>query len=153
MPDHGEVPMTEPCYKWMHSRLWLCLILYWLVSMTVAGLIARAEVGWIIMCMLIVIIVCMVTERGRWRPWKRVLFVPLAWIAQPLLSIPVLFTVGFFLLSLGREGLIDRAVTFISSLPLVLFAMRQSRLFVSCSVEAPQTMDNRNALAPRPPAS
>ena len=72
----------------------------------------------------------MATERGEWKTWQRVGFVFLAWIVQAVLAIPVLLTIGMLMGAAGRLNLVDRAVTFFASIPVVIFAMRHSRLFV-----------------------
>ena len=126
--------MTETAYRWQHARLGLCLLLYWLGCMIGAGVLARAgaakaETAWIVLAMLVVVTVCMITERGRWKTWQRIMCVPLAWVAQPLFAIPVALTIGVLVFGAGRKDLVDGTITFRSSLPGVLFAMRQSRLF------------------------
>ena len=146
--------MANPPYKWRHARLWLCLILYWLVSMIGAGIlarvgVARAETSWIVLTMLALVIVCMISERGRWKTWQRVLFVPLAWIAQPLLYIPLALPLALMIAVLdfggGRKDLVDRSIVFLSSLPVVLFAMRQSRLFVSAQAGGSESRTEHGA--------
>ena len=100
------------------------------------GTIARAGVNqsyespWIAFVMLVFVSVCMVTERGQWKTWHRIGFVFLAWILQAILTLPVLLTVGAFVHAGGRPDLVDRITAFLASLPIVVIAMRRSRLFV-----------------------
>mgnify|MGYP001591675950 CR=1 FL=1 len=122
--------------RWLQSRLWLCLLLYWLISMIGAGVLARAgartpvEATWIVFIMLVVVIGCMLTERGRWKVWQRVGFVLVSWLMQVILSIPVAFTIGVLVLNSGSPHLADRTIAFLASLPVVIFALRQSSFFV-----------------------
>lgn len=118
-------------YRWRQKRLWLSLILYWLVATGGARFIEKQyEAGWIILIMLIFVSICMITERGHWKLWQRIGFVPLAWIAEAILSPLAAFTIGVLVYSSGREHLVDRAIAFCASLPIIIFAMRQSKLFV-----------------------
>ncbi len=123
-------------YKWHHARLWFYLFFYWLITIGVAGILARSpkfqslELGWVIIAMLLSVCICMATERGEWRIWQRIGFIPVAWFLHPLLMIPFQFSIGLLLYKLGRFHLIDRSTAFWGSLPIVIFAMRRSRLFV-----------------------
>ncbi|MFQ5918326.1 MAG: hypothetical protein ACE5I0_11000, partial [Candidatus Binatia bacterium] len=82
-------------FRWMHARLWLWLILYWLISTIGAGIIYRAggntvaEVAWIVFVVLGFVSVCMITERGQWKVWQRIGFVFLAHIIQAGLATPI----------------------------------------------------------------
>lgn len=75
--------------------------------------------------MLVLVTVCMFTERGRWKMWHRIAAIPAAWIGQALLQVPALVAVG------RRPDIAERMVSLAASLPVVIFAMRQSRLFVT----------------------
>lgn len=89
--------------------------------------------GWIILLMLIVVSVCMWTEKGRLQTWHRIGFVFLSWILQTLLGLMVYLCIGIFL---GPSSpYFDSIVAFLSSVPIVIFAMRQSRLFVATAKE------------------
>jgi hypothetical protein len=121
--------------KWLfrRGRPWLVLFLYWVVCMTGAGAFARAqgpETGWIIMIMLLLVGVCMYAERGDWKLWQRIGFVPLAWAIHAILSIPAGLVVGFLTFAV-RPQLTDRATAFAASIPIVLYAMIHSRLFAT----------------------
>ena len=144
-------------YKWHQARLWLCLLLYWLISMIGAGIIARLteypvfshEIGPMVISMLILVSVCMATERGRWKRWQKICFVPFAYILHVVLFLP-----GLFLLSpLASRHLVGRGACFIASLPIVVFAMRQSRLFVfrhEKDSKAPQEDNSKGQNHPQP---
>jgi len=135
MSFEALVRAFKPKTMWLQARLWLCLILFWQVSVIGAGVLARSEMeslegGWVILCMLALVILCMATERGRWSTWLRVGFVPLAWVAHAILSIPAgVIVAGVLIFIGGRIDLMDRATTLAAAVPIVLFAMRQSRLF------------------------
>ena len=62
--------------------------------------------------------------------WQRIALVPGAWLAQAVLQIPALFAVGLPL-AMGRPDVVERMIGLAASVPVVIFAMRHSRLFVS----------------------
>jgi len=80
--------------------------------------------------MIILVSVCAVTERGRWRTWQRIALVPAAWIAQALLNVPAVLVVGMPVWA-WRPEIADRVTSLAASVPVVIFTMRQSRLFVA----------------------
>ena len=122
-------------HRWLHARFWPALVGYWLVCTGGAGVLTRlgganAGNGWIILVMLVLVSICMGTERGDWQIWKRVGFVPLVWILHAVLSLPA----GIVVVGIVSPELLDRALTFVASLPIAIFAMRRSRLFVTSVV-------------------
>lgn len=122
-------------FRWRWGRVALALIIYWLTSTVGAGLLVRtgyssSEQGWIIILMLSFVSICMVTERGQWSTWKRLGFVPLAWLVHAVLT-PLTLGLGILVYQSGRPELLDRAITFFASIPVVLWAMWRSRLFVA----------------------
>jgi hypothetical protein len=130
--------MPDTPYRWLHARFWPALVGYWLVCTVGAGAIARAgggagaESGWIILLMLVLVSICMGTERGDWQIRKRVGFVPLVWLLHAVLSLPA----GILVVGIVSPELLDRALTFVASLPIAIFAMRRSWLFVAPTEEA-----------------
>ena len=85
--------------------------------------------GRITLVMLVFVIVCMITHRGNWSAWKKIIVVPAAWIVQLTLQLPVAIGLSPFLAWIEpTKG--DRVIVLFSSLPVVIFAMRYSRLFV-----------------------
>ncbi len=131
----GEIAATST-YKWRTGRAWLGLVCFWLLAMAGAGALARLgtdpshEGGWVTLVMLVFVSLCMVTERGEWATWKKIGFVFLAWLVQALLSVAVVLIIGVALVSQQRSHLIDRTSGFLSSIPIVIYAMRRSSLFV-----------------------
>lgn len=122
-------------FRWRWGRVALGLVVYWLTSTGGAGLLraggqSTMESGWVISVMLVFVSICMATERGQWSAWRRVGFVPLAWIVHALLA-PVAFGLGILVYQSGRPDLLDRAITFFASIPIVLWAMWRSHLFVA----------------------
>ena len=89
-----------------------------------------------ILVMLVLVIVCAATERGRWRLWKRIALVPGAWLAQAVLQIPAVFAVGLPI-AMWRPDVVERMIGLAASVPVVIFAMRHSRLFVAPAGEGP----------------
>ena len=135
-------------YRWYRSRFWLTLVGYWFICTAGAGAIARlgaaesAERAWVILVMLVLVALCMVTERGRWKMWQRVTAIPAAWLAQALLQVPAVVAVGMPV-AMGRPDVAERMISLAASLSAVIFAMRQSRLFVTPVSEArPESHDN-----------
>jgi hypothetical protein len=80
--------------------------------------------------MVVFVTICMVTERGRWKMWQRVAAVPAAWLAQAFLQVPAVVVVGMPIV-MARPDVVERMIGLAASLPAVIFAMRQSRLFVT----------------------
>ena len=122
-------------YRWHRRRFWLAILIYWFLGTLGAGALARwgaqrHEEAWVISLMLLFVIVCTSTERGRWKVWQRVAFVPAAWLGHALLSVPAVLAVGIPLAAGPRPDFADRMVTLVASIPVIVFAMRQSRLFV-----------------------
>jgi hypothetical protein len=66
--------------------------------------------------------------------WQRIALVPGAWLAQAMLQIPAAFAVGLPM-ALGRPDVVERMIGLAASVPVVIFAMRQSRLFVAPTAE------------------
>jgi len=135
--------MSQTTSAWRHARLWPSLLAYWFTCMVGAGVLARvgeanSETGWITIVMLIVVIVCMITERGRWKLQQRVGFVFFAWIAHSIFAFSMFIPVGAALSASGRLHLLERTVTFLATLPVLIFAMRQSRIFVSTHIDLRQ---------------
>ena len=88
------------------------------------------EGGWILLVMVAFISLCMITERGDWKIWQRIGFVPLAWIVEALLAPLAAITIGVVVLNVGHPQLVNRSVTLFASVPMVIIAMRRSYLFV-----------------------
>lgn len=118
------------------------MVLYWAITMVGAGAIARsggdrtAEVAWIIAIMFVFTALCMVTECGDWKSWQRIGFVFVALFVHALLTVPAAFTFGLLMYMGDRQHLVDRATVFWASIPIVVYAMRRSRLFVKPVKEA-----------------
>jgi hypothetical protein len=85
------------------------------------------------------IIICMLTERGRWPVWKRLVFVPASFVMHVVLTIPAGAMLGILKRSPDHVRTIgeQRAVFVLASLPILLYALHQSRLFVRASRAVP----------------
>jgi hypothetical protein len=90
----------------------------------------RHESAWVILVMLVLVAVCAATDRGGWRVWQRIALVPGAWLAQAELEIPAVFAVGLPI-AMGRPDVVERMIGLAASVPVAIFAMRHSRLFVA----------------------
>jgi hypothetical protein len=123
-------------FRWKWRRLALGLVAYWLVSTGIAGIGVRlgnsdrVAAGSIIMMMVVFVIACMATERGQWKTWQRVGFVPLAWIVHALLTPVAVFTLLAFGVT-SESRVFYRGTDFLASIPVVLYAAWRSRLFVT----------------------
>jgi len=89
---------------------------------------SRPGPAWIIFTMLIVVTVCMITERGQWRLVQRIGFVFLAWAGAGLLVIPISLPLIAISPPIPRGPEIP---TFLSALAVVVLSMRRSRWFVT----------------------
>ena len=117
-------------YRRMPSRWVVGLILYWFLAIGGASLARESrEAGWIILVMLVFLAICMVYERSNWGIWKRIGFVLLSWVLQSIISVLVVFSIGL-LINEVRPHLVNRATSFIATLPLVIYGMQRSLLFV-----------------------
>lgn len=119
-------------YRWRHLRVWSSVILYWFVTTAGAGILDRSGLdglGWTVFSMLVFVGLCMKTERGRWKLWQRIAFLPFAWGVQALFGLFFAHLFGPGLIEADRAHLVDRMGMLLGSFPLVLFAMRQSRLY------------------------
>ena len=130
-------------YRWLPACFWLGLLAYSLIATVgarvVIGLLRypqRYESAWVILVMLVFISACMATERGAWPVWKRVAFVPAAWVAVGILELPASF-LFVPLIWAGQRALLDQGIAFVASLPLVILAMRRSRMFATRVQDAP----------------
>lgn len=122
-------------WQWRPTRVWWGLLLYWFVAMVGIGVFylfdkAADSRPWIVLSMLVLLIVCMSTERGEWALWKCIGFVFMAWFLEALLSAVGRSIVGISLLASLGEHLVDRGITFLGTIPSVIWAMRRSRMFV-----------------------
>ncbi len=123
-------------YKWKWPNFWFGIILFWLISMIGMGIIQRTgadfpETGWVTLVMLSYLILCMANERGEWSGNKKVVFVLIGWVVELALSIPVAMTIGILYGLAGKTELAGRGIEFFASLPVVIYAMRRSKLFVT----------------------
>lgn len=122
--------MSTAQFQWQGARFWLGLIVYWLVSMIGASVVSTyvpefRDQSWIILVMLIMVGICVFNPRQPWPLWKKVIALPIALAAQAVLQY-----LGVPLALLARHELIGRLMAFSGALPVVIYAMRQSRLFV-----------------------
>ena len=80
--------------------------------------------------MLLVPAVCMVTERGGWGPWKRVRFTVLAWALSVFVCVPAGVIITLFV-DASLPWVLTHAFVLVSTLPVVVWEMWHSRLFVA----------------------
>ena len=136
-PSPPAPSIARPSTRWRWNRLRLAAGMgaFWFISGIGAGLLQRAgspsqAQGWRILVLLVSVVLCMVTERGDWNKSLRILFVLLTPFVEAFLELPFVLMMGPGLYLTGRGHLIDSVATFFSSLAILIFAMRQSQLFV-----------------------
>ena len=119
-------------FRWRYGRLLLCLLLYLFLS----G--ASLDAGMVMFLVLVFSIICMATERGQSKAWQIVGFVLLTMPTLVLLTVLFVRFGGYDIDSdrFVREPPLPKRVVFalpmlVAGLPVVLFAMRRSSLFVS----------------------
>ncbi len=105
------------------------------VSSRIEGLFRARESDGVILISVVfflIIIVCMATQRSGWRVWKRILYLPACFIVHVVLTIPAAATLGIMMYSLNHTRSVaeQRAVFILASIPILVYSMRQSRLFV-----------------------
>lgn len=124
-------------HKWVASHAGVGILAFSLVGLVVPSILTfttgrpAAGTGVLILAMIVLVVICMSTECSGWPRWRKIAFVPAAWLLQALLSIPALLTVGMLMKSLGLNYMIDSSMNFAAALPIVLFSMRRSTIFVS----------------------
>lgn len=127
---------------WLPARAWLAGFIYWMVATGGASAVAAAggnggaESGWVILAMLAMATLCMITSWRTWTIAQRIGFVFATWIAHAVITAVVGLPIAFLMVAADRIQLADRAVSLTASLPIVLFAMRQSRLFTQLRLGA-----------------
>ncbi len=118
-----------------------------------------AAMGRIAFVMLVFVSVCMITHRGNWKPWKKIAFVPAALIVHAALQVAVAIGLADMSRVEGQQTLLhgDRLISLLISLPILIFAMRYSRLFVrrangiasQTSDPVTQSVDLTNEVTPK----
>lgn len=86
------------------------------------------EAGGIVLLMLAAVAACMLTERGEWPVWKRIAFVPAAFIAHTAICVQLAYEATF--LTWTPVHMFQGGTALAASLPIVAYAMWRSRLFV-----------------------
>jgi len=134
--------------RWRQTSVWIVVSVYWLISVFSSAIQKSIGLGegdgvWVIAAaFFLIILACMITQRTQWRLWKRIAYLPLSFVAHVLLTVPSSMALGILKRSTDAYARTDaeqRAVFLLASIPIVVFSMRQSRLFVGCQ-------SSRNAL-------
>jgi hypothetical protein len=130
-------------YHWKPAQTILALVTYWFFAAAGVKLFFREELqgptpGFINVLMLVMCILCMIRERGRWALWKRLVFVIASLVVQTILVFPSALLIGPSLIMIGRSDVADYGIALLASLPIVLVAMRRSSWFVRLEVPDPE---------------
>ena len=135
--------MTPEINKTTMLRIWkkwptcLVVVLSWLLcfgSSTIAGWLGKPElfgVQIISAGAFALVTICMATLGDRWSRWRRLLFIPGSLLAHIVLTLPVASSFGILMRMADRERTIpeQKAIFILAALPILVFAMHQSRLF------------------------
>ena len=140
---------NKPRNRWNYVSLWITFSFYWLVSVlssdieSLFGYEGSDGVYTISATFFLIIIICMVTERGRWQIWKRMIYIPLCFLFHVLLTIPSSAALGILKFSPDhvRTHAEQRAVFLLASIPILVYSMRQSRLFVGKAICSEKEID------------
>ena len=122
-------------WKWKPVRWWVALIAFWLISTIGAGILVRVngsyegDAGFIILVMLIFACLSAFTDRS-WSIQIRIVWVLGIWVMHALLSAPMTYIIGVLIYSSGRPELANRGISLLAAFPLVVWALRRSKLFV-----------------------
>ncbi len=123
---------------WKHMPLWTVFFFYWLLCAWTPDLLKfigfPAANFWHAntAIMLILAAVCVFTERFSLTLWKKIVLIPGAFIVHAIFTIPAAITLGVLKFSpdhIRTQGE-HQAIFFLSSLPVVVFVMWCSRIFV-----------------------
>jgi hypothetical protein len=137
LSESGDRSAAKTRYRWLPIRFWLAMLLYWLTVTVGTRMPARPELAgrfegiWAILVMLVLLILCMATERSGWSVWQRAGFVCAGWLVQNLCVDLLMLLLGLFLHTAGARMYLDANVNFLASLPAAIFSMRRSRWFVA----------------------
>jgi hypothetical protein len=137
-------------YKLILPRAWTAILLYLAISIICGELLIKfvdvpvdvpvsnddfligISLGFSTLVMLLFVSICMVTERGDWNIFIRIIFVPAMYLVNSFLSVLMTFPVLIIFLGLQIEinYFIDLIGLLISGLLIIAFAMRRSKLFI-----------------------
>jgi hypothetical protein len=134
-------------YKWILPRARTAILLYlaisfigsvWLmnnagntVGINDTNFSIGVSFGFTPIVMLLLVSICMATERGDWNIFIRIIFVPAMFFVNSILTPLMIFPVFilFWGLQIEINYLVDLIGSIISGLLIIVFSMRRSKLF------------------------
>ena len=124
--------------NWRRAPAWAAVSAYWLVSVLASEIQSLAGFGEgdgvrvISVAFFLVIAICMMTQRTGWPLWKRVAFLPATFAAHVILTVPSASALGVLMRSADHVRTVGEqwAVFLLASIPILVYSMRQSYLFV-----------------------
>jgi hypothetical protein len=122
-------------WKWRPKRWW--------IGLARSGISNEGEKGFIILLMLIFATVAAINDRA-WKIYIRVIWVIGLWVIHAILSFPIAFIIGPLFIYADRLYLLDRAVVIIAAFPLIIWAMRRSKYFVTPITENTNISEKKN---------
>ena len=125
-------------FKWKQKQLWSAFSLYWLLCAMSPKVLQLMDIPpksfWHVntALMLCLVFICLLSDRTAMKTWKRIIAIPVAFLAHALFTIPSAMTLGVLMYSPDhvRTQSEHQAIFFLSSLPVIFFFMWRSRLFV-----------------------
>tara|TARA_B110000263_G_C15117774_1_gene422855 strand:- start:308 stop:754 length:447 start_codon:yes stop_codon:yes gene_type:complete len=132
-------------YKWILPRAWTAILLYLAISITCGELLMKygevmvgsnldddfligVSFGFTTLVMLLFVSICMVTERGDWNIFIRIIFVPAMYLVNSFLAVVMIIPALFFQIEINYY--IELIGLLISGILIIAFAMRRSKLFI-----------------------
>jgi lysylphosphatidylglycerol synthetase-like protein (DUF2156 family) len=137
--------------NWRQIPIWTAVSVYWVISVFSSQIQKLLGLGegdgvWVIAAtFFLIVIICMITQRTGWRLWKRIVYLPASFLAHVILTIPSSAALGILMRTVGRERTVaeQRAVFLLASIPILVYSMRQSYLFIRTEkTEASEEMCN-----------
>lgn len=120
---------------WDRTKVVGALALYSGLSFVVIAFAHASDIpsvgGLVVFLMLIFTGVCMKTHTGGWSVGKKIGFVFGAWVAEAILTVPFGLTIANPTYRLFGPVWENGIRAFLASIPVIFFAMRESRIFVS----------------------
>jgi len=130
-------------WEWRPRRWWIGLLIFWLIAGGGAGVMARSGVpgveptspAFITAVTVIFVIWAATTDRGGWGVPVRIGWVIGLWLLHAVLSVALSLILGYLITSAGinnpeNPDMLARAGNLYAAFPIVIWAMRRSRVFV-----------------------
>jgi len=133
-------------YKLILPRAWTAILLYLAISIICGELLIKfvdvpvdvpvsnddfligVSLGFSTLVMLLFVSICMVTERGDWNIFIRIIFVPAMYLVNSKLAVIIIIPALFFQIEINYY--IELIGLLASGLLIIAFSMSRSKLFI-----------------------